>query len=903
MSIPLRPIGTRVAILLALLVPPSEARQTTIPGFIKEPNGRFWLGYEQIDFPGGLDEFHLTFLGDASQNGVTAAPAYRLRRVPSWRLSFHTSGSDVTFNASNLDSTQGALSVTSSTSHMEAFWDNVRRPGDTGTFDLRLIFDIAAQDKVATVNVVVDASLYNSGWTLASVDAPLIEVLSLDVNQPPAAAERLVLPVEEGVIIHSPLDKSPGRYLTTTQVLNQFPGKITMQWLAFYSEDTHGQPYPPAVVFAGSRDPNGFTKRYTIAADVDAGPGTTPYLRFLPGHRPTDEYNARTYDSTTTYPSVIGLLRGGWYEAARFYRSWAIQQPFCAGGPMRSNPQFSATIRSAPIFATYNLDHGQTAGNPGIDCNNQQCSTTCLQHAVYSNFQYWSDRLQETYTLLDINLMPVHLYSWDDESFAGYSGDWLPMRPEFVNEAQTLGTAHPFAPYFRLESYDVAQPTYANGGGVLDFNGTPLYPGINLSLYNLASAPGVPLAAGTGTVCDPSVIGACNCVSTTRICKATPFARDYASYFARLLQTGAGATGIYLDEFNQFPSEPCFNNATAGTFIHDHRDPNAPGGVNPVGGGDWYTRNQRRLLQRLRTEMRVVNQASYVMNEVQNEMYVDLIELNLFRAAPAGAFLVDPAVKDTYNVPTYQTVYHDRTRSTVVTTAVYPSTYTDASGTVVGGLINGFDGQVAQRYVTCAAVSQGASPWFSTLLGPQSITSLMAAFPEFAGTVLLYRNLMDVIDQPPVHAHVALGELLRAPPTNSPTVDLSAYAPFAPAPTSNFFMSGVTFRPGGPVQPFVFASAYGNGQPNRLGVLLLNWTDDSMATANPMFFSGAGTRTVAVTIDPVSYGLAPGTYDLHRYFAGGGTPQASTINIGSAPVTFNATVGERSAVFAELKHQ
>jgi len=160
--------------------------------------------------------------------------------------------------------------------------------------------------------------------SLQAIEFPCLCALG---SSDPQAEESLFLPLSGGLLIPEPRGLLfPGE---TRRWEVAYPGPAAMQLLGY----TCG---PQATLGLGSHDPSGSEKTLLAAGmphsnrlmlSIAGPPVRTEEGVWLPG-----------------YPLALSVVTGDWFEAAREYRGWAIEQPWCARGRggLRNLPPLTA---------------------------------------------------------------------------------------------------------------------------------------------------------------------------------------------------------------------------------------------------------------------------------------------------------------------------------------------------------------------------------------------------------------------------------------------------------------------------------------------------------------------------------------------------------------------------------
>ncbi len=676
-----------------------------------------------------------------------------------------------------------------------ATWESVTSPALPGeSFDVNVIADVIDEDRV--VELTIDVATVTPGHAVYAVRFPRIEVYASH-----AGHDVLTLPYVGGWLLPDP-SNNPLVQLATGQPLPQ-PGSMSMQWLAYYAHDNPGG----QALFAGTRDGSGYRKGYIIGQG-QPGVSWTFAVRQVPEANLTPDNGY-----ATQYACVLGVVPGDWYDAARFYRGWALEQDWADGGPIYRNSAFSSYVRTAQMFAVTGL----------------------ADEAHPEYFQYWARDMADQHAYFGVDTIVTHVYHWHHNPFDVGWGDWWPIKPEFLAAApELLHAGDVFAPYF-------LNLVYCRNVSNYNHPYVPGYENHTVGEYALIDENGNPVTDtdSQNNTCDV-------------LCQATDFTSDYTTYVAERLYQEAGAPGLYLDVFPFDEARLCYSHA------HGH----------PVGGGDYYTQAKRRLVQHLRDTMRAdYDPQYYVYGEAQCEPFVGLLELVYHHNT--GDSVIDADGNVLLGVaPLYETVYHDYQFTGTVSSLHAQTVYDDQTYQFI-------------RRIYAAHLFLGHVPWAGSLLGPLSMFDVMAASPGYERLADMARRFMVVLKLGAVRDFAYFGERIREPITDAPVISL---------------MEGDNFLPYGGEQPLVYATAYARPDYPGLGLLLLNWSDETDTYNEDI---PGGDQTVSWSLRPEDFDLADGLYVVTRFGADGITTLPELLAL---PEVFHGTtlVPARSVVFLRI---
>ncbi|MBI2893804.1 MAG: hypothetical protein HYY06_09650 [Deltaproteobacteria bacterium] len=590
-------------------------------------------------------------------------------------------------------------------SDLVATWSDVQSDLLPEAETFTVVVRARALDDEPIVTLEVEVTTSTASFSLYAIRFPRVDVLSRGTP----ASQVLTFPYVGGWLLPDPIHNPA----VTSGLGIPFvhPGSLSMQWMAYYDSSEAD----PALVFLGTRDATGHYKE-TILGRVAGDDGTPNGMSFTLRQVPEDNL-AADGDYSSAFSFVIGVLRGDWYDAARFYRSWATKQPWAAKGPMRDSADFSPRIRDAEMFAAF----GQATGPSDLD--------------------YWARDLEDQRDYFGVGAIPSFVYGWYDGQFDTNWGDWFPIIPEFVTSGLAVAEqGDPFAPYVIQLAYGTAIPSWADSY-VPGYEGTPVEPWVVLDEQG-------------ERVYEPDSAGN----PSGRLCQAAPFARDYTTHVADRLRAEAGAGGIYLDVFSFAASQLCYDTS------HGHA----------IGGGDYWTQGKIDLVQSLRDSQRASDPDFFVYSEAENEMFLGVTELTYaHNTGDTTEGLLELA-------PIFQTVYHDYQIAGTVAPVLVPGALVDplpllARRTWSARLFFGhapWAGSVLSP--TSLADQMAAYPSYAEALEMVQRTMAVLSQPEVHAQVALGERLRDPPTDAP-HVPPALGDTFFPYGMDQPVVYASAW--------------------------------------------------------------------------------------------------------------------------------
>ena len=374
-----------------------------------------------------------------TQAGDTATPsAFTFDAIDVWQIDLRD---PVTGNTVNVTPSAATFSYsfTSTSSSFTATWDDV----DSSSLPSGETFDVTVTAQAAdnAIELTIDVDAANTTSAIEAVLFPREQFL----ERGDAEHGVLTYPYVGGWLLNDPGQQ---RRVQRNPVADE-PGRVEHAVLLVLRQQ-RDEPCEPVPRGHGTRTDTssrcGRFGRAWIRPDA---------LRMELRQVPEDNLAAQSYASP--YPAVIAGARGDWYDAARAYRNWAVNQPWTAKGRMTDNEDFSDIVRDAQMFAPFMVDHCCPVPEPPAQYPEPY---PCPCDWNYSNYQYLTADLVEQRTLFGVTEMVGHYYNWDQHSFEGGNwGEWLPARfmyRTYAPQAGAQGDDH--ASYFLPNLYSKSAP-------------------------------------------------------------------------------------------------------------------------------------------------------------------------------------------------------------------------------------------------------------------------------------------------------------------------------------------------------------------------------------------------------------------------------------------------------------
>jgi len=117
-----------------------------------------------------------------------------------------------------------------------------------------------------------------------------------------------------------------------------YPGMMTMQLLSYGNPKTGG-------LYFAAHDGQALYKRFGMYADGDTQKHAVIALKQYPEDR------IKTgADFNPFYPCEIGAYQGDWWGASAIYREWALEQFWCAKGPVKERDEIPDWLKNTDLW-------------------------------------------------------------------------------------------------------------------------------------------------------------------------------------------------------------------------------------------------------------------------------------------------------------------------------------------------------------------------------------------------------------------------------------------------------------------------------------------------------------------------------------------------------------------------
>jgi len=427
--------------------------------------------------------------------------------------------------------------------------DTLRTLEITGEADGRKVMIRASLAEDAdTVRWSMAVELPRGQERLWSVTFPQIPVAALD---PVPAQNEMLVPYRRGQlrVFGAGYPRADGDL--------PYPGPAAkFQFLAAYGRSTR------AGLYLAAEDGQAYSKSF-ITRNYPQANSVVFAVQHLPANR-----GAGIYSYSIPYEVVAGPFTGDWWDAARRYRQWWVQQEWASRGLLAERRDLPAWLLKAPL-----------ALRP---------STTKAARTVANNvtaMRALSDAFPGS------GMFGIWYGAPETPGGGGLDeghGHALPPKPGLLDAVRDAKQRNiHLQQYLQSIIYDSGIPApdsaAAEKAAIHDENGQP-----------------VPYVGGLGA-------------HLLSMCRAGAWWQDRQVTLARRAVAEWGFSGVYLDSFGKGAPE-CF------AADHGH----------PVGGGNTTVAGQRVMARRIREAIRAVNPEAIMSGEDSVEAFRDLLDVNLY---------------------------------------------------------------------------------------------------------------------------------------------------------------------------------------------------------------------------------------------------------------------------------
>ena len=492
-----------------------------------------------------------------------------------------------------LDETQGELTAEQSDDQLVFTWSKLPLGDDHAT--VKLTVDLPADSAMSQWKIDIDHDSKDYGVWIAH--SPVISNLAR-LDQDPAK-NFLALPTGlNGGAGEGQLHKDP--WNTVEPIVRTYPCYIqSMQFNAWYGPDAGLY----LAAHDGKMNLKGFLFKPTPVRDGDS------LMSYEVLHYPADAgVEGTTYHQP--YPAIVGVFEGDWYDAARIYREWALDQVWCQKGPLRDRENLSPWIKQGAWWTVFSMDR-LNDGGPGL----REKARTLPLDEVYAQARELNvpsnvERVKRAYEYFGYPMI-LWCNEWWDGGGDLSSPRYVPMKrlKEFITKMQEeVPDAH-LSGHMQTKRYSVQMREWDDQ--------------VQQSIEKRADGSWAVEAMGSNDKGDQDAYP----------CWATEFwQNDWKKRVERIVSYGLD--GFHMDELGSYTdfNEQCFNRA------HGH----------PVGGGTLYADTRRNMVTLVRSTARETEPGFALHHEAMCEIYIDVADLAEVCTSPSNN-----------NIPLWEAVYHD----------------------------------------------------------------------------------------------------------------------------------------------------------------------------------------------------------------------------------------------------
>ncbi len=444
-----------------------------------------------------------------------------------------------------------------------------------------------ANSSIKNISVIVKLKIFNGvtdfqiqvdnnlqTHSLFSVDFPKIVIQPINDK----TKNILATPLFTGTLVN-PFSNIPANLNAKN------PGDFSMQWFSLYNTETDIQGYMQTT------DGQGYLKEYNLQTFA-----TNDKLSFRLTNYPENNILSGN-DYNMPYSFQFSVITGNWYDGAKKYRTWALQQPWMSRGKLENSPEVSPVLKNAKLF-------------------------TLQKPEGVQNYDFILDRLLrlKNYFHLGSNELISLWYNWHSNAFDRDLPDHLPPIQGVLQSLADVHAANIIAiPYINVGLWAIGSQSY-NQNNIAQLAWKDINNNIGVSFSSALTLP-----IQEHTEIDFYIDSARN-IALSNILNIVQLQNQGNDIF----------DGIYWDFWSgRTPPLDYANN-------HGHA----------LGGGNYWTQGKRTMANNVKTNLKQINNNLFFTSESLDENLIDDIEMMYTQAITtfyAGIILL----------PFWQTVYGD----------------------------------------------------------------------------------------------------------------------------------------------------------------------------------------------------------------------------------------------------
>jgi len=494
-------------------------------------------------------------------------------------------------------------------------------------------------DGESIADMKIDVTTDMDAHSVYNVYFPEIYILPIGGN---GNDDLLAYPRHGGYIAKDPINNINPMFFTN-------PGTWTMQFFSYYDDS--------GLLYFGTDDELGYYKVYSVDGNTAEN-----HLDWLMVNVPENN-DVINIDYSMPYNFRIGVMEGDWYDAAKYYRSWAIGKIVKRKRMDDSETDFPQSLLNIDSISGVTLGKNDHTGNVGL-------SQELLQ-GMQDNKNYYG-----------IDSVLYILYLWHNELGLG-EAPWPDVTP-FSNIESGISTIHGWGdiafPY-ALMVYSLIAPSYKNNEAMQLIVNESAIKGIDGEIFSYGELEHI--------LPDPN----------------TAFWQDFTRDWNLDLTEDIGIDGAYWDVWSGF-------NYLDYDKDHGH----------PTGGGSYFFQGQKLQAQKTKDALRQLSghEDWFLASEYAQEILIDEQELAMWNYDKWNEVI---GQKPRIRLPLYEAVYGDRqilwtlvqTGALSVAELDNPVCYFHAAKMIIGQAL-GFSGTVESPFDPGASASEESFQFLGKLL-------------------------------------------------------------------------------------------------------------------------------------------------------------------------------------------
>ena len=438
-----------------------------------------------------------------------------------------------------------------------------------------LISGVNVISKVDLLNEMAEFSIEiqnnNPEYAIESINYPVIHTKPIG-----GPNDFLSAPYGEGYLIHNANTLPAGTQTTYHPGWTQ-----NMQYFAMYDPLTLKQFY------FQTTDSLGHRKDFILKSDGSSNSFTVthyPENNIVPGNDYISPFKAR-----------IVSRQGDWYDAAKYYKEWAINQPWTSNGKIIDSTYFSQKLKNSKLFV-YLIPYDPTA-------------------LYFNNFDLLLDELNRINSLLQLNNGNIISlwYGWHNNAFDSDLPDFLPPQSTVlpsISSARSQG--YLIVPYTHIGLWKKDSTSYIEN---------------NVEQYITHDKSGSISEGQLGPQAQPH----------TFLDWGISGARNVGLEVITEITNSLSVDGIYIDLYSGLPPTLSYTQTT------EH----------PLGGGSYWTQGKILVTQAIQSMLKLNNADRFLISESFDESLIGEMEMvNSDPYIPGTNNII-------FAMPFWSTVYHE----------------------------------------------------------------------------------------------------------------------------------------------------------------------------------------------------------------------------------------------------